>query len=230
MVERTTLRMTLVILIALACAFIVAAYAGYLVPPGIVPLGVGSHELASVVGDDAKHSVDKNLNGIIDYADSCNSCGGGGVGGAPSRVVFSVTLDTSYALDASKNPTMQGAQFPLQLPISATYTTVRLEGGVTQVRVGRSTDWSGTNSGLFLSIDWVNRKVRGNSVWHNRFSQWNVDDIQTGGSYCPNGFNPCGYAQLVVDVENRRIIRLPTEAFWYSPLGVAVVGTVTSYG
>jgi len=215
------LRWFLVVAATVLCATFVLSYAGYLVPPGIIPPGTGSHELASVVGDDAGSTVDANANGVIDQAESCGSCGGGG-GGAPTMSVFSATLP-DFALDATNNPSMRGAQFPIQVPQGASSTFVQIEGSCYSPSAQSS-----INSLLSLTIDWQARKVRGVSQFSGRTQRWWVDDIQSNRDYCA-GASICG---LNLDIENRRIISLPREFLELAcrSLPVSIIGTLASYG
>jgi len=135
-------RGALAVLLALVLAAGAIAYGEYVLPDGTV--SGPSHELANVVKDDARTTVDKNFNGIVDEAESCPTCPAP-AGAGPSGAIY-----------GAQGQVLPGGM-PVKVPAGASITYLRLTSGCNLVSS------SSENSGSLVSIviDWNARSIKG---------------------------------------------------------------------
>jgi len=215
----------LLLVVAIALGSLVAAYGGQLLPGGIVT-GT-SHPLSTVVKDDARTSVDRNVNGIIDEAEACPTCVGGGA------------IDIRHVADDTQGvPSSKGEPLPLQLAPDATVSVVTLRQGWIE------TIWCGPNGPtgpgskqyvardiIFtdIKIDWRARTIQGVQYGSRptlAVGFWDVSAAQSDVKYYADACTSPGCPALMVDFEDKVIETLPKASGGY---GDSFAGTVETY-
>lgn len=214
-------------------AVVVIGYGTGVLPSGLVSADVPSHDAAQVT-DNAGKSIDANLNGIIDKADSCLVCGGapagGGGGGPPAAggtlVDIKVIVARRLMLFATTLPNadVRGITFPYAVPGNPSTSQFIIEG----CWGGYDYDWYALAGTTDLTIDWVNRRIVGYSsrippgssggYVDPYVSRWNIINAQSNTNYAsiqvhPSGSSYCGYGGgcpvVNVDFASKTINSLP---------------------
>lgn len=208
------------VIIALVLVAGAVAYGEYVLPDGTV--SGTSHEAANVVKDDARTTVDKNLNGIVDEAEFCPTCPAPGGGAGPAGMFY-----------GSQGQVMPGG-FPVKVPAGASLTHIRVTGGCMQ----GGTSYTGLYGGggqysvsygslIDILIDWNARTIKGfvfspgegsfqslSTPLPGGVGKWNVQNAQNRVSYAPGvSGETClwpGWCTTVeLDLQNKTITKLP---------------------
>lgn len=202
-------RSLLLVGMLLLVAVVVVGYGTGVLPGGIVSPNVASHE-AAMISDIAGKSIDANLNGIIDKADSCLICGGApsGGGGPPgtggSLVDMKVIASRRYVTSQTLvNADIRGIQFPYAVPGNPSTSRFMMEG----CYGGSSSDWYSLAGTTDVTIDWGTRRIWGHTSRLPQapsgpqpdaiVSTWDVSNAQDNVNYAstqiyPSGSN-CGF-------------------------------------
>lgn len=178
-----------------------------------------AHPLSTIVKDDVASTVDANLNGIIDQAEGCPTCAGGG-GAIDARFVGGLPFPT---LSSAINGQIYGEKFPIQVSPTASLTVVTLQSGE---NAGDLLYDGCSGSGAYVYstyitfteavIDWNARSIRavqyaseplGGLPPEQRI--WQQSNAQNNVVYYSDTCPSAGCPEVMVDFDNRVIHRLP---------------------
>jgi len=190
------------IMLAVLAAFVMAYGAGVL-PGGALDSNTPSHDAARVVNRSGR-TIDANLNGIIDQADSCLVCGGAPAGGGGGPPVAGGTL-VDMRVMASRRPLLFAAQipnadvggitFPYAVPGNPTTSRFVIEG----CWAGTGEEWYTTAGATDLTIDWANKRISGHTSRVTagsptlHVSAWDVSNALSNTNYASTPvYSGCG--------------------------------------